>query len=73
MDDKQFQILLAKLDSIIKLLAINTISGKKTLQDQVKLLYSFGFETKRIADILDKTPNHIHQILYTLRRKGLLR
>jgi len=68
MDDKQFQVLSTKLDSIIKLLAMSATSGK-TLRDQVRLLSSFGFQPKQIADILGKTSGHIRVILYDIKKQ----
>ena len=68
MDEKQFQIVSSKIDTIIKLLALNTVKGKE-LKDQVWLLSSSGFQPKDIAGILRKTPNHIRVILHQLRKE----
>ena len=67
MDDKQFSIIVSKLDAIIKLQAIATVQGK-TLREQVVTLSSLNFQPKQIADILGKTPNHISVILSELRK-----
>lgn len=67
MDDKQFSIIVSKLDDIIKLQAIATVQGK-TLREQVVTLSSLNFQPKQIADILGKTPNHISVILSELRK-----
>jgi len=68
MDEKQFQILSGKIDIVIKLLALNVVEGKE-LKKQVSLLASSGFQPKDIADILEKTPNHIRVILYGVRKE----
>jgi len=67
-DEKQFQILSSKMDTIIKLLALNTVKGKE-LKEQIWLLSSSGFQPKDIADILGKTPNYIRVILHGLRKE----
>ena len=67
MDEKLFQILSGKMDTIIKLLALNTVKGKE-LKEQVGLLSSSGFQPKDIADILGKRSSHIRVILHRLRK-----
>lgn len=68
MDEKQFQILSGKMDTIIKLLALNAVKEKE-LKEQVWLLSSSGFQPKDIADMLGKTPNYIRVILHGLRKE----
>ena len=70
MDDRQFQEINAKLDTIIKLLALNALGviQTKKLKDQVRLLSSFGFQPSQIAEILGKTPNLSRVTLYELRK-----
>ncbi|MDG6913711.1 MAG: sigma-70 family RNA polymerase sigma factor [Nitrososphaerota archaeon] len=68
MDENQFVVINAKLDSIMKLLALNAVQGKQ-LREQVGLLSSVGFQPKQIADMLGKTPNHISVILHDIRKK----
>ena len=68
MDEKQFKLLSDKIDTIIKLLALNAVQGKE-LKFQVSTLSSFGFQPKQIADVLGKTPNHISVILHELRKE----
>jgi len=68
MDQQQFRLLSEKMDTIIKLLALNAVEGKQ-LKDQVWLLSSFGFQPKQIADMLNKTPNHIRVLLHELRKE----
>lgn len=67
-DETQFQILSGKMDTIMKLLALNAVKGKE-LKEQVWLLSSSGFQTQDIADILGKTPNYIRVILHGLRKE----
>jgi len=67
MDERQFQIMIEKMDSIIRLLAMGLVEGK-TLREQVNLLSSFGFQPKQIADILGKTLNHIRVLLHEIRK-----
>ena len=67
MDERQFTDISAKLDTIVKLLALIAVEDK-TLKRQVSLLHSFGFQPKQIADFLGKTPNHIRVVLHSLRQ-----
>jgi hypothetical protein len=48
MDELQFKLLSDKMDTIIKLLAMNAVEGKG-LKDQVLMLSSFGFQPKHSA------------------------
>ena len=68
MDEAQFNQITSRLDSILKLLALNTVQGR-TLKEQVSLLSSVGFQPKQIAEMLGKTPNHISVILHDIRKK----
>jgi len=68
MDEQQFTQLSNKMDTIIKLLALNAVAGKQ-LKDQVAILSSFGFQPKQIAEMLGKTPNNIRVILHRLRQE----
>jgi hypothetical protein len=68
MDKQQFEQLSNKLDTIIRLLALNVVEGKE-LKYQVSILSSFGFQPKQIADMLGRTPNHIRVILHGLRKE----
>jgi hypothetical protein len=48
MDEQQFKLLSEKVDTIIKLLALNAVEDKE-LKDQVLVLSSLGFQPKQIA------------------------
>jgi len=68
LDDRQFEVIVSKLDSVLKILAINATQGKN-LKEQVALLNSLGFQPRQIADMLGKTPNHISVTLHDLRKE----
>ena len=69
MDEKQFQEISAKLDTIIKLLALNSVEGKDP-KKQVLVLSSFGFQPKQIADILKEKPGTIRMRLSRARKEN---
>jgi len=69
MDEKQFQEISAKLDTIIKLLALNSVEGKDP-KKQVLVLSSFGFQPKQIADILKEKPGTIRKRLSRARKEN---
>ena len=69
MNDKQFDEISSKLDTITKLLAMSAVEGKQ-LKQQISLLHSLGLQPKQIADVLGKTPNHVRVALHELRKEG---
>lgn len=69
MEQAQFEEIVKRLDLIARLISHNLIKDEKTLADKVKVLDASGFRPKEIASLLNKRPNHIHQILHKLRRK----
>lgn len=69
MEQKQFEEIIKKLDLIAKLISFSLVKDEKTLTYKVKVLDAAGFEPKEIANLLDKKPNHIRQILHQLRKK----
>lgn len=68
MDNKQFDMLMKKMDSLEKLLAFNIIKDK-TVTEQVDILTKAGLKAKDIAEILNKTENQIYVTQSTLRKK----
>ena len=67
-EQEQVNEIIKRLDLIVKLLSLNLIKDEGKLALKVKVLNEFGFQPKEIASLLDKTPNHIHQVLHTLRK-----
>jgi len=68
MDNKQFDVLMKKMDSLEKLLAFNIIKDK-TVMEQVDILTKAGLKAKDIAEILNKTENQIYVTQNSLRKK----
>lgn len=69
MEQRQFEEIIKRLDLIAKLISLNLVKDEKSLTEKVKALDASGFEPEDIAALLDKKPNHIHQILHQLRKK----
>jgi hypothetical protein len=67
MEDKQFKELSSKMDTIIKLLALDTVKGKE-LKEQVITLSSAGFQTKQISEALGQKYKTVDSILYRYRK-----
>lgn len=67
MDEKQFEIITKKMDSLAKLLAQNVIKDK-TVNEQVDTLRKAGFRPIEIADLLGKTPNQINVTISLLEK-----
>lgn len=70
MDDKQFETLMEKIDVLGRLLALNALSGRKTLADRVVALSTVGFRPKDIGWLLGKDPQRINEMLYKHRKSG---
>ena len=68
MSDKQFKILSEKLDTLIKLTAINALKGKN-LTDQVEILSEIGVQPKEIATIIGTDPNTVSVLKSRVKRR----
>jgi hypothetical protein len=69
MDEKQFEILIEKLERVLRLLALNLVKEAKG-DERVRILSSAKFGGAEIAEMLEMEPNAVNQALYRLRRKG---
>ena len=68
MDDKQFRELTQKLETLIKLTAMNSVAGKG-LTEQITTLNSVGLKPAEIAEILGKPLNSVTGIISRLKRR----
>ena len=68
MSDKQFKILSEKLDTLIKLTAINALKGKN-LTYQVEILSEIGLQPKEIATILGTDPATVSTLKSRVKKK----
>jgi len=68
-DQKQFDEISKKLDMVLRLLSLNLVKDLKNVTEKVESLSMCGFLPKEIAILLNKEPNHIHQILHKLKAK----
>ena len=62
MDEKQFQEISSKLDTIIKLLTINSVEGK----DPKKMVLVLS----SMADILNENPSTVRNRLFRARKEA---
>jgi DNA-directed RNA polymerase specialized sigma24 family protein len=60
----------AKLDTVIRLLALSAASDNHSLKDRAVRLQRAGLEPKDIALICDTTPNTVSVALSTAKREG---
>jgi len=68
MSDRQFKILSEKLDTLIKLTAINALKGKN-LTYQVEILSEIGLQPKEIAAILGTDPATVSTLKSRVKKK----
>jgi hypothetical protein len=67
-NDEQFNLLTNRLDGILKLLALQTASGKKA-GEAASLLERAGLDRKMIADVLNTSPDSVRALL-SQKKKG---
>jgi len=68
MDEKQFEILTKKLDSITQLLAFSIVKNQP-VNEQIEILTKAGLKASEIAILLGKTENQVYVTQTTLRKK----
>ena len=69
MSEKQFEILSEKIDTLIKLTAINALKDR-SLTDQVEILSEIGLQPKEIATILGTDPNTVSVLKSRVKRRS---
>ncbi|MHA1227862.1 MAG: hypothetical protein ACTSPV_14035 [Candidatus Hodarchaeales archaeon] len=67
-----YEEIVERLDLIIKLLAMNIMSGEGTQKDKIIQLGKIGLQPKEIANILNTTSNTVSVTLSGARKEGLL-
>ena len=67
MDEKQFEAMMKKMDSLTKLLAFNIIKDK-SVNEQVDVLTKAGLKASDIAELLGKTENQVYVTQTQLRK-----
>ena len=67
MDETQFKKLNEKLNAVIRLLAIQSLSGK-TDKEAITALSAAGFPPKDIAELLGTTSNTVRVTLAKIKR-----
>ncbi len=73
MEEKQYKGLDKKLDTIIKLLALQAVGSKAKANEAISALSRFGLQPKDIAEILGTTANSVRVALSTTRNKKVKR
>ena len=69
---KQFDLLNAKLDKIIKLLATNIVKDMKYQKEKIIFLYSFEYKPAEIAKLLNTTSNTVSVTVNEAKKEGRL-
>lgn len=68
MSKEQFEQIMNRLDTLIKISAINALQGKSRI-DVVEILSSLGFSNVDIAMILGTTTAYVANVKYGLRKQ----
>jgi hypothetical protein len=69
MSEKQFEQIISRLDTLIKITAINAFQDKSRA-DVVVILATLGFNNKDIAMILGATSAYVANVKYEFGKKG---
>jgi len=67
MEEKHYKEICQKLDTIIKLLAVQSL-GQKKGKEAISTLDGFGFQPKDIANLIGTTPNTVRVVLSGMRK-----
>jgi len=66
-DEVQFKDISVKVDTIWKLLALNSVGGLEP-DRQIEFLSSIGLKPSEISPIVGRTPNAVSIVLYDLKK-----
>jgi DNA-binding NarL/FixJ family response regulator len=70
MDEKQFNEIISKMDTINRLLALNIVKDFKIQEQKITTLSSFGFSPSEIAKLLGTTPHTVSVALSRIKKKA---
>lgn len=68
MSEEQFEQMMNRLDTLIKITAINAFQGK-SITDVVHILSDLGFQNKDIAMILGTKAAYVANVRYAMRKQ----
>ncbi|MEM3697098.1 MAG: hypothetical protein QXQ94_06315 [Candidatus Bathyarchaeia archaeon] len=68
MSREQFEQIVSRLDTLIKITAINAFQGKSRA-DVVRILSELGFKNKDIAMILGTTTAYVAKVKYEFKKQ----
>ena len=68
MSKEQFEQLVSRLDTLIKIAAINAFQGKSRA-DVIGILSELGFQNRDIAMILGTTSTYVATVKYALKKQ----
>ena len=68
MKDEQFEKIIERIDTLIRLTALNILRDKKP-KEQVKILFGMGLKPIEIARVIDKSQNYVNVTLHRIRKE----
>jgi hypothetical protein len=68
MDDRQFEEILKRLDTLIKISVINAFQDKSRT-DVIRILAESGFENRDIASIIGTSPGYVANVRSDLKKE----
>ena len=68
MSEKQFQILIEKIDALIKITALNVLKDRSKTE-QIKILADLGLGRQEIASMVGTTPLTVSVTLSQMKKK----
>ena len=70
-DESTLQQISSKLDTLIRLTALNLVKDTKIQRNQIALLSEAGFQPKQIAEIIGSNSNVVSVTLNSLKKKKI--
>jgi len=69
LDEKQFAILIDKIDKLLKLQTVESVKGIPSERDKVEFLDGLGFSATEMDKLLGKSSGYSSVVLYQLKKK----
>lgn len=70
MDEKQFNEIASKIDTVIRLLALNFVKDLGVQKDKIMALSLLGFSSSEIAKLLETSSNTVSVALSEAKKKS---
>lgn len=67
---QQLDEIIAKLDTVVKLMSINTLSKYETNREKILFLHNLGFTSSQIISITDIPSKTVYNVISITKKPG---